>query len=370
VVLFPDDRLQRRTSGTRKGRVGTMLLGLALAGAVAFSLVPSPYVIERPGPVFNTLGTVTAGEKTLPMIAIPTEKTYPTSGSLDLLTVNFVGNRSHLPNWFEVISAWFDPSQAVVPLDSVYPPGRSVKDADAVAAIQMSNSQKDAIAAALIHLGNSVPSVVSVAALSSNSPSSGILKAGDIIVTADGKPVKDVTELRAAIADSGVGNPLTIGIRRGSEASDVTVVPELSGGAEPMPIIGIEAAVDYEFPFDVSIELENVGGPSAGQMFALGIIDKLTPGALTGGASIAGTGTITSAGTVGPIGGIRQKLYGASHAGAKWFLAPAGNCDEVVGHIPDGLTVLAVRDLDDSVAAVEAIGADADTRSLPTCEAK
>jgi PDZ domain-containing protein len=105
-------------------------------------------------------------------------------------------------------------------------------------------------------------------------------------------------------------------------------------------------------------------------MFALGIIDKLTPGALTGGASIAGTGTITSTGAVGPIGGIRQKLYGASHAGAKWFLAPAGNCDEVVGHIPDGLTVLAVRTLDDSVAAVEAIGTHADTGSLPTCDAK
>ena len=370
MVLFPDDHLPRRTSGSRKGRVGTALLGIALVGAVAFSLVPSPYVIERPGPVFNTLGTVTAGKKTVPMISIPTEQTYPTSGSLDLLTVNFVGNRSQLPNWFEVISAWFDPSQAVVPLDSVYPPGRSVKEADAVAAIQMSNSQKDAIAAALIHLGTSVPSVVSVAALVSKSPSSRVLKVGDTIATVHGVPVKDVTELRAAIADSGVGNPLTIGIRRGSDAREVSVVPELSAGANPVPIIGIEAAVDYQFPFTVSIELQNVGGPSAGQMFALGIIDKLTPGALTGGASIAGTGTITSAGAVGPIGGIRQKLYGASHAGAKWFLAPAGNCDEVVGHIPDGLRVLAVRTLDDSVAAVEAIGGRGDTRSLPTCESR
>jgi PDZ domain-containing protein len=370
VVLFPDDRLQRGASGTRKGRIGTALLGVALVGAVAFSLVPSPYVIERPGPVFNTLGTVRAGGKTVPMISIPTEKTYPTSGSLDLLTVNFVGNRSQLPNWFEVLTAWFDPSQAVVPLDSVYPPGKSVKEADEVAAIQMSNSQKDAIAAALIHLGKSVPSTVTVAALTPNAPSTGILKAGDVILTADGDPVKDVTELRAAIADSGVGNPLTIGIRRGSETRDVTVVPELSGGAEPIPIIGIEAAVDYQFPFTVSIELQNVGGPSAGQMFALGIIDKLTPGALTGGASIAGTGTITSAGAVGTIGGIRQKMYGARHAGATWFLAPAGNCDEVVGHVPDGLRVVAVRTLDDSVAAVQAIGAGNDTNSLPSCRAR
>ena len=165
----------------------------------------------------------------------------------------------------------------MVPLDSVYPPGESVKQADEVAAIQMSNSQKDAIAAALIHLGKSVPSTVTVAALAPKSPSSGILKAGDVILTVDGDPVEDVTALRAAIADAGAGNPLPIGIRRGSETLDVSVVPELSGGAEPVPIIGIEAAVDYQFPFDVSIQLQNVGGPSAGQMFALGIIDKLTP---------------------------------------------------------------------------------------------
>ncbi|GAB3033549.1 PDZ domain-containing protein [Parafrigoribacterium mesophilum] len=370
MVLFPDDRPQSAASGTRNGRIGTALLAIALVGAVAFSLVPSPYVIERPGPVFNTLGTVTAGEKTVPMISIPTEKTYPTSGTLDLLTVDYVGNRSHLPNWFQVLSAWFDPSRAVVPLDSVYPPGQSVKEAGEVAAIQMSNSQKDAIAAAMVHLGMSVPSTVTVMALTPNAPSAGILKAGDLILTVNGDPVKDVTELREAIAASGAGNPLTIGIRRGSETRDVSVLPELSGGTDPVPIIGIEAAVDYQFPFPVSIQLENVGGPSAGQMFALGIIDKLTPGALTGGASIAGTGTISSSGEVGTIGGIRQKMYGARHAGATWFLAPAGNCDEVVGHVPDGLTVIAVHTLDDSVAAVQAIGTHADTGALPSCPAR
>ncbi|HEY9478263.1 MAG TPA: PDZ domain-containing protein [Microbacteriaceae bacterium] len=351
-----------------KGRVGVVLLGLALVGAVAFSLVPSPYVIERPGPVFNTLGTVSVNKATVPMISIPTQRTYPTAGSLDMLTVNFVGNREQSPNWFDVISAWFNPSQAVVPLDSVYPPGESVKEADEVAAIQMSNSQKDAIAAALFHLGKSVPSTVSVAAIVPNSPSSGILEARDVILTVDGDPVKDVTELRAAIADSGAGNPLTIGIRRGSETRDVSVVPELSGGADPVPIIGIEAAVDYQFPFPVSIQLENVGGPSAGQMFALGIIDKLTPGALTGGKSIAGTGTIDSAGEIGKIGGIRQKMYGARDSGARWFLAPRGNCDEVVGHIPDGLTVLAVSNLEESVTAVTAIGTGSETGSLPRCD--
>jgi Lon-like protease len=369
VALFPDDssdvRPHRRAG---KGRIGGLLLSLALVGAVAFSLVPSPYVIERPGPVFNTLGTVTVNNAKVPMISIPSQRTYPTSGSLDMLTVNFVGNREQSPNWFDVISAWFNPSQAVVPLDSIYPPGESVKEADEVAAIQMSNSQKDAIAAALEHLGTDVPSAVTVAALSPKSPSSGILQPDDTIVSVDGTRVDDVSQLRSAIADAGVGTALTIDIERDGKAQTVTVVPELSAGEDPAPVIGIYAAVEYKFPFEVSIQLENVGGPSAGQMFALGIIDKLTPGALTGGKSIAGTGTIDSTGQIGKIGGIRQKMYGASDAGARWFLAPSGNCDEVAGHIPEGLTVFAVSTLDESVTAVTAIGTGANTDALPRCE--
>jgi PDZ domain-containing protein len=104
-------------------------------------------------------------------------------------------------------------------------------------------------------------------------------------------------------------------------------------------------------------------------MFALGIIDKLTPGSIQGGEDVAGTGTINQAGTVGPIGGIRQKLFGAERAGAEWFLAPADNCDEVTGHIPDGLTVFAVKTLDESLAALDAIRTGGDTSALPTCPA-
>jgi PDZ domain-containing protein len=102
-------------------------------------------------------------------------------------------------------------------------------------------------------------------------------------------------------------------------------------------------------------------------MFALGIIDKLTPGELNGGENFAGTGTIDATGAVGAIGGIRQKLYGASNAGAKYFLAPASNCDEVTGHIPAGLTVFSVATLDDALAALEAVSAGDDTRALPAC---
>jgi PDZ domain-containing protein len=108
----------------------------------------------------------------------------------------------------------------------------------------------------------------------------------------------------------------------------------------------------YEFPIEVDIALENVGGPSAGLMFALGIVDKLTEEDITGGQVIAGTGTITADGVVGSIGGIRHKMFGALDDGATIFFAPIGNCGAVMGHIPDGLQVYPVATLDDAVDAL------------------
>ena len=137
----------------------------------------------------------------------------------------------------------------------------------------------------------------------------------------------------------------------------------------PWPTLCLAMFPVREFPFDVKIQLDNVGGPSAGMMFALGIIDKLSDGELNGGQKVAGTGTISADGTVGPIGGIRQKLFGARDAGADWFLAPASNCDEVTGHVPDGIRVFAVATLDDSLAALKAISSGTGLDALPTCDA-
>ena len=136
------------------------------------------------------------------------------------------------------------------------------------------------------------------------------------------------------------------------------------------PLLGVGVSVDYEFPFDVELRLDRVGGPSAGMMFALGIIDKTTPGELNGGLDVAGTGTITASGTVGGIGGIRQKMYGALDAGADVFLAPEANCGEVVGHVPDGLDVYAVDTLEQAVTTLETVGGGGDASGLPTCDAR
>lgn len=347
--------------------LGFGLLTAALAGTVLFATAPSPYVVERPGPVFDTLGEVeTSDGETVPLIDIPDETTYPTSGRLDLLTVYIDGSREKPLSWLDVAAAWFDSSRTVLPVDAVYPDGQTEEESNEESALMMDTSQQDAVAAALTELGVDYDSTLVVSGVLDDTPADGVLEAGDELLTADGVPVRDVDELRVALGTAGVGVPVVLEIRRDGVERTATVVPAASA-TDGSAVIGVYAGSLYEFPFDVDIRLENVGGPSAGMMFALGIYDKLTRGELTDGEHIAGTGTISSTGAVGAIGGIVQKMYGARSAGADWFLAPMSNCRDVVGNIPSGLQVFAVADLDDAIAAVEGI-ADDDVADLPRCE--
>jgi len=131
-------------------------------------------------------------------------------------------------------------------------------------------------------------------------------------------------------------------------------------------IVGISAGTDHTFPFTVDIKLADVGGPSAGLMFALGIYDKLTPGSLTGGRFVAGTGTIDDDGKVGPIGGIEMKTVGARSQGAQFFLTPADNCKAAASDTPSGLRLVKVDTIDDALAALDDIRSG-DTAALPKC---
>ncbi|MBX3087013.1 MAG: PDZ domain-containing protein [Cryobacterium sp.] len=358
------------SSGRRRSRVvGGWLLTVGVVGFLVFALIPAPYVIDVPGPVFNTLGKAGTGDSRKPLISVPNETTYPTGGALDLLTVSTVGDPDSPATWWEIVQAWFDPSRKVTPMDEAFPPGLSISDLNEQGRLMMANSQQAAVAAALIELGYTVPSEVTVGALLDNSPAVGKLEPGDVIVSVAGQTITGVDQLRQVIGASGVGNQLSIVIKRNGETKDVSVVPILSDDDPPAPIVGFYPSIQFDFPIEVDIQLENVGGPSGGQMFALGIIDLLTPGELNGGEKVAGTGTIEADGTIGAIGGIQQKLFGALWAKAKWFLAPKSNCDEVVGHVPDGLTVVAVSTLKDSLAALKAIETGVGVDSLPSCSA-
>ncbi|MFD6053434.1 PDZ domain-containing protein [Agromyces sp. NPDC060279] len=335
---------------TLRERIGWAAVSTALVIGVVFALLPSPYVIEQPGPVYNTLGSQEHDGEERPLIAVPDEQSYPTDGELNLLTVSVVGKPGRTPNWLEVLGSWFDRTKSVVPVEAIFPPGVSETDRDQRNQAAMVDSQQDAIAAALVELGYDFPREVTVTGSAEGTPAAGVLEEGDVIESVDGRPVHSIAELRDAVQAHGTESPAALVVSRGGAERAVELTPVDSDGTA---ILGIGVRMVYEFPFDVEIQLDDVGGPSAGMMFALGIVDTLTPGDLTGGESIAGTGTIDSAGVVGPIGGIRQKMWGALDAGSSWFLAPASNCNEVVGNVPDGLTVFSVETLDQARTIVE-----------------
>ena len=373
MSLFEPEDARPRAS--RRVRTGWTVLLIALVLGLVMSFLPAPYVIEQPGPVYNTLGSQERDGEDVPLITIDGAETYPTDGTLDMLTVSVRGTRESRPSWAEVFSSWFDSSKAVLPVDAIYPPSVTTEQRNEQNAALMVNSQQEAVAAALTEQGIDFETDVTVAAVDPDGPSAGVLEAGDAILSVNGADATDLDALRAALAENGTDAPATIVVRHAADpdtgaagAEETVQITPIISEQTDAPAIGISVSYGYVFPFDVDIQLDNVGGPSAGMMFALGIIDKLTPGELNGGQNVAGTGTIDAAGEVGPIGGIRQKLVGARDAGASYFLAPSTNCDEVVGHVPDGLTVFAVSTLADSMAALEAVADGGDTSALPSCD--
>lgn len=356
---------------SRAALAGIWALVVALVVLLVLTFLPTAYVIQQPGPVYNTLGAAqNADGEDVPLITIDGAETYPTDGSLDLLTVQVVGNPQRTPSWLELAGAWFDRTRAVLPLESVFPAGQTTEERRTQSTTLMVNSQQDATAAALTEAGFDVPSDIVVYEFSPDSASEGVLQVDDMILAANGTPIEGVDDLRRIIND-GEGDDVELTILRDGEEETVSVSPTETVAEDGTTswVIGVVLQRRFDFPIDVEIQLNNVGGPSAGMMFALGIVDLLSPGDLTGGEDVAGTGTITADGVVGPIGGIRQKMWGAVGAGAEWFLAPQANCDEVVGHVPDGLRVFAVEDLDDALTAVETLAEGGDLDTLPTCTA-
>lgn len=346
----PSDQVQRRSRVA-----GWLMLSFTVAIVVGLSFFPAPYVIDNPGPTFDTLGSVSLGGEVVEMILIDGEETYEASGALLLTTVTRSGNPESLPGWFDVLQGWFDPSRTVIPVDVAYPPGVTVEQNREAAAIEMENSQQEAIAAALDYLGVPFHSRMVVSQALEGGPSEGVLLPGDVIMMANGLVVSTVSGLRETIAASGVVSPMTITVERDGSLIDVAVLPRMSEGQERIPMVGIVVAGTYDFPIDIDIALEDVGGPSAGLMFALGIVEKLTPADITDGEVIAGSGTIDAHGAVGAIGGVRHKMRGALNDGATWFLAPAANCPDVLGHVPGGLQVIPVETLGEAIEAFRSI---------------
>jgi Lon-like protease len=361
--LTPGGPPDEAPGGDRLSRRSTVVLVsafLAVALAALMAIVTLPYAIMEPGPITNTLGKGADGK---PLVEIRGHETYPTSGALDFTTVRVIGGPGARPSVWQVLFAWFDPHGAVYPENQLFPTGATEKQIEEQNTAEMVDSQQEAIAVALRALGAKVTERVTIAEVAKDAPAAAALKPGDELVTINGAPAKDAQAVRDAIGALPAGQAVPVELRRNGKTMTVQAKTRNSEGRT---VLGVFLSTKFDFPFQVKINAGEVGGPSAGLMFTLGIYDRLTPGDITGGEQIAGTGTIASDGTVGPIGGIQQKLAGARDGGADYFLAPAGNCDEVAGHVPDGLHVFKVSTFEQARTAVQDIAAH-QTTGLATC---
>lgn len=352
-------RQKRSLSGRN---ITILVLAVVLVVAVAaLNLIHVPKVILRPGPVTNTLGK-TNGKS---VIEVHGGKTYPTSGALDFTTVSMAGGPRYPVSIAEWLKAkYLENDSEIYPEDVWFPKGVTSKQVEQQSTAEMTNSQQTAEVVAMRAAGVTVPETVRVVQLQKNAAAEGKLQAKDVLVELNGHKVTSLKSVSTAMAKVKAGTSVPVTVERGGKTLQVKV--PTSAADDGHAVFGIAISPSYKFPYQVKVNAGDVGGPSAGTMFTLAIYDMLTPGALTGGHKVAGTGTMSEDGSVGPIGGIRQKMLGAKRAGAKFFLAPNSDCNEAKGHEPDGLTVIKIDNLKDALGVLKQIRAGK-TTGFPGC---
>ncbi len=339
-----------------------LFVPLVLLVVLGFT-VTVPFVAMGPGPTFNTLGDVTLQQQDgsteeVPVVEVEGVPVDPVSGHLNMTTVA-VRDQITL---FDALGLWAGGANGVVPRDEVYSPGKSEEQIREHNQAAFSESEHSAAVAAMRHLGLSQ---VVVKQIVQHSGAEGVLEPGDVITAVDGTDVTTASQLTDLISAHAPGETVDVAFRRGDAEKTVTVT--LSASSDPAAsggVLGITVADTVPSDIDVTFNLTDIGGPSAGLMFSLALVDKLSPGELSGGEFVAGTGTIDPSGQVGPIGGIPYKMRAARDAGSTVFLVPAGNCSEAVRHAPDGLTLVKVDTLDDAISGLQALEAG---RPAPHC---
>jgi PDZ domain-containing protein len=328
-----------------------LLLLAFLIGASQFTL---PYYAYRPGSVRSTEGLISIGE------GPGAPKTYESDGSIGYTTVS-----TRKLTLFGYLDAKLDPDVEIVPEKDLL--GDRNADENRAYNLQLMDTSKEyATKVALEKLGWEVPvssdgeRVVDVL---KDSPADGVLEPGDLIVAVDGEKIDDPDDLGRILDGDPPGTKVDLTVRPFAKDDQKDVELALGPGEDPeQGIIGIHRAPDglaFHFPFEVDFDTGEVGGPSAGLAFTLGLIDKLTPGDLTGGVPVAVTGTINADGTVGQIGGAGQKAAAVRRAGAKVFLVPGPDYADAVEHAGD-VKVVKVNTLDEALAALADLGGNAD----------
>lgn len=326
-----------------------MLVALApiVAFGVLLAVVTVPYVSLGPGPTFNTIG-VFDGKK---VVDIKGTDVHETKGHLDMTTVS---QRDGL-TLGQALTLWMSGREQLVPRDLVYPPEKSKDEIDKANTQEFKRSEDSAEYAALGYL--KYASAVTVETVNKDGASTGKLKEGDAIDAVNGTPVSNLKQFQALMEKTKPGDEVILDFRRKNAPPGIATVKLGSAPDKKQGVLGI-AVVDAPWaPFTIDFNLANVGGPSAGLVFSLAVIDKLTTGDLSGDKFVAGTGTIDADGKVGSIGGITHKIAAAHDAGASVFLVPADNCDEARSAHENGMDLVKVEDLGGAVDALKALSA-------------
>jgi PDZ domain-containing protein len=346
---------------TQRTWAALLAVPLFVALGLYMAVSPLPFVTYAPGLTINVLGD--NGDK--PIISVEGHKTFRDEGQLRMTTVS-VTQRDAKLDLLTLMQAWHSRDDAVYPYSVQYGGGGSQQQDTEEGQVEMIRSQDSAIAAALRELGYPVHPALEVLAVTPDMPADGKLKPRDVVRRFNGERVTAATQLAKLIEKVPDGKSVPITVVRKGKPVTMHVTPTTKDGHR---LIGVTLGIGYTFPFKVSVNISDaIGGPSAGLMFALSIYDTLTPGSLTSGGDVAGTGTIDGKGNVGEIGGIQQKIAGARRAGAQLFLVPPANCADALGGNHGPMRLAKATTLKDAIAEVTAWGKDHDA-PLPQCTA-
>jgi PDZ domain-containing protein len=337
---------------TRRG--WTIVVSFAIAAVLGLlgSIVRVPYVSIGPGPTYDTLGSVDDQV----VVQVEGEKTYPTSGELRMTTVSISDDVS----LFGALGLWVSGRNALMPREEYFGPGQTEDDLQRENKKMFQDSQSDAEVAALRYLD--YPVKVVAQEITRGAPADEVLEPGDRLFEVNGRAIKVQEDVREALKGTKPGQRVEITFQHGEAPKETKSVElgkasDFGGDNRKEGFMGLLPIDRADVDFQTTIHLEDVGGPSAGLIFALAIVDKLTPGKLEDGKTVAGTGEIDVNGNIGVIGGISFKLVAAHDAGATTFLVPAGNCAEAKANAPDGLRLVKVETLASAVRALEDLDA-------------
>lgn len=382
-----DSATSTASSAGGRRRFRTVVVGLlpvvALVALLAIPTIPGtdvnltvPFAAEGEGPTYDTLGEVN-GTPVVDITGTDAELDDDLADSEGQLNMTTVAVRTKL-SLAETMKRWLGSDDTIVPVEQVIPSDSTPEEVARRNAAAFAASESNATVAAMGYLDR--PLETTVYEVADDAPAAGTLRENDVITAVDGTDVTLPAEVADAVAEHSPGDDVELTVRRGQDevTESVTLgeVPEElrsnsaataaeDAGESDKAYLGVTMVAQPAGDLKVRYNLKDIGGPSAGLMFSLAVVDKLSPGDISGGKFVAGTGTISADGSVGPIGGITHKIAAAQHAGAEVFLVPSGNCSEATGTSYDGdIDLLSVDSLDGAVDAMEKYNNGGDA---PTC---